>query len=57
MPIKKKEKETLSPKVVARAKKKDTGGLIEVGVPGKIATVDKGVKEVFYRGERREVIE
>ena len=53
----KKEKEKLSPKVVAKAKEKDTGGLIEVGVPGEIATVGRAVKKVFYRGEPREVIE
>ena len=52
MATKKKKEEKKDPKT----KTKDTGGLIEVGIPGEIATVGRGVKEVFYRGEPREIL-
>lgn len=46
----KKEKKEAKPKAPRKPK-----GIIEVGVPGKIATVDKGVKEVLHEGVIREV--
>jgi len=53
MPKKKKE----TPKVTTKPEVKKPKGIIEVGVPGELAKVDKGVKEVFYRGEIRKVME
>jgi len=40
-----------------KKEKEEKGKFIEVGVPGDIAVVDKGVKKVLYRGEVREIIE
>lgn len=45
------------PKVTTKPEAKKPKGIIEVGDPEKLATVDKGVKKVLYKGEVREIIE
>jgi len=57
MPRKKKEEKKKTPARAPKPKVKKPKGIIEVGIPGEMATVDKGVKEVLYKGEVREIME